>query len=259
METKLQKLKAFKQVSLTDSERSLMRAHAARIIMNAPITVSESFFKRGMQYGLRIALSSLLFLIFIGGSVSVAANRALPGDPLLYSFKRNVNEKVEGLIVGTAPEAQIAFQENGIGTRLQEIQTLANSNSLTPAKQAIAAQAITSQVADLSANLNTISSQSPSTALTVTASLEQTLKENKVALENTPANTPTETDGQAAAIQTVNTALQTVSNQEVAILSKEIDTINNAVTNVPTSISTTATVQTATQSPAVTPLTPVAP
>lgn len=264
MENKLSKLKAFKKVTLTHDERSLMRAHAARIIMSTPILVTESFFKRGVQHGLRIALSSMLFVVFIAGSVSAVANNALPGDPL-YSFKINVNEKVKGLIVGADPATQTPYLAHRVIARVNEIQTLADSNSLTQAKQEIAAKAITSQVADLSANINTLSNQSPTTALAVTASLAQTLKANKAALESTPTTTADQANSKAAAINTVNTTLQSVSDQEVQILSKEIDTINTAVNTVPTSADAAATASAATsagtQTPATPPLkvTPVAP
>ena len=105
-------------------------------------------------------------------------------------------------------------------------------------------------MADLSANLTTLSNQSPSTALTVTASLEQTLKANKAVLESTPTTTTAQADGKAAAINTVNATLQTVSDQEVQILSKEIDDINTAVTTTPTSASAAVTASASTQSPA---------
>jgi hypothetical protein len=263
MEHKLSKLKVFKQISLTTDERNLMRAHAARVIMTTPVSITESFFKRGAQYGLRLALSSVFFVLFIAGSVSAVANNALPGDPL-YSFKINVNEEVKGLFLKT-PTAQALYQSNRIENRVSEIQTLADSNSLTQANQATAAKAISNQVADLSANLTTLSAQSPSSALTVTASLAQTLKANKITLENTPATTSAETNSKSDAIATVNSALQTVSNQEVQILSKQIDAINAAVATVPTTTPTDAknptVTTTATQTADVTtpPITPVAP
>lgn len=258
METKLTKLKIFKQAVLTDEERNLMRAHAARIVIASPVLVTESFFKRGVQHGLRIALSSMLFVIFIGGSVSAVANNALPGDPL-YSFKINVNEEVKGLFLKT-PEEKVVFQKQRIESRVSEIQTLAESNSLTQAKQEIAAKAINSNIAALSTNLTTLSAQAPNTALTVTASLEQSLKANKTAIENTPDSTTSDT-GKADALNTVNATLRKVSNQEVQIISNEIDNINTAVTNTATnstaasaSTDTPAKTQTsATQTPAVPP------
>jgi hypothetical protein len=251
MENKLSKLKSLKKITLTDEERNLMRAHAARIIMSTPILVTESFFKRGVQHGLRIALSSMLFIVFIAGSVSAVANNALPGDPFLYPIKKDINERLLAVIVGTSPATKASYSAALVTTRFNEIQTLAKTNTLTPATQEIAAQAITSQVADLSANINTLSDQSPSSALAVTTSLEQTLKANKTTLENTPTTSTAQADGKAAALNTVDTTIQTVSNQEVQILSKEIDNINAAVTTVPTSASAAITTSNAaTQTPA---------
>ncbi len=260
MENQLNTLKELKAVTLTDEERNLIRAHAARIVMATPVLVTDSFFKRGVQHGLRIALSSMMFIVFIAGSVSAVASNALPGDPL-YSFKLNVNEKVKGLIVGTDPATQLAFKETRIKDRVGEIQTLASSNSLTPAKQEIAAKALSNQVADLSANLNTLSNQSPSTALTVTASLTQTLKANKATLENTPATTPEATSSKASALETVNATLLKVSDQEIKIISNEIESINKAVSTVPDSA--TAALQSppiaSTQTLSVKPVTPSVP
>ncbi len=255
METKLAKLKNLKDITLTTEERNLMRAHAARIVIASPVLVTDSFFKRGVQHGLRIALSSMLFVVFIAGSVSAVANNALPGDPL-YSFKINVNEEVKGLFLKT-PEEKVLWQKNRIETRVNEIQTLANSNALTPAKQQTAENAINDHVAALSADLTTLSAQAPDTALTVTASLEQTLKANKVSLQNTANATTANDTGKVDAIKTVDATLQKVSNQEVQIISKEIDNLNTAVNTVPSTAS--AALQATTQTPSVQPVTPTTP
>lgn len=264
MEHKLAKLKNLKSLTLNDEERNLMRAHAARIVMATPVLVTDSFFKRGVQHGLRIALSSMLFVVFIGGSVSAVANNALPGDPL-YSFKINVNEEVKGLFLKT-PEEKVLWQKNRIEARVNEIQTLAETNSLTPAKQQTAENALNTHVADLSTDLTTLSIQAPNTALTVTASLEQTLKANKVAIQNTTGGNATDDTGRVNAIKTVNATLQKVSNQEVQIISNEINTLNTAVSTVQTNASaplqdTTAktTTSAGTQTPATTPPKPVTP
>ncbi len=255
MENKLAKLKALKHITLTTEERNLLRAHAARITIASPILITDSFFKRGVQHGLRIALSSMLFVVFIAGSVSAVANNALPGDPL-YSFKINVNEEVKGLFLKT-PEEKVLFQQNRIEARVGEIQTLAQSSNLTQAKQAIAENAINDHVAALSVDLTTLA---PGTALTVTASLEQTLKANKTAIQNTPDSTNSKDTGKADALKTVDTTLQKVSNQEAQIISQEIDTLNAAVNAVPTNASA-ALQASATQSASVTTpsITPVAP
>jgi hypothetical protein len=247
MDHLLSKLKTLKEVRLNDEERNLMRAHAARIVIATPVLVTESFFRRGVQHGLRIALSSMLFVVFIGGSVSAVANTALPGDPL-YSFKINVNEEVKGLFLKT-PEEKVLWQKNRIENRVNEIQTLAQSSSLTQAKQQTAEKAINSHVAALSADLTTLSVQAPNTALTVTASLEQSLQANKMAIQNSPENALAEDTGKADALKTVNATLLKVSNQEVQIIAKEIDNINNAVANVPDSASAALTADTTTTPP----------
>ncbi len=263
MDNKLQKLKNLKTIKLDDEERNLLRAHTARIVMSTPVIVTDSFFKRGVQHGLRIALSSALFTGFIVASVFAAANNALPGDAL-YPFKINVNEEVKGLFLKT-PEEKVLWQQNRVENRVNEIQTLANTNSLTPENQQTAEAALNNNVADLSTDLTTLSQQSPSAALSVTASLEQTLKANKVQLQNTPDTNTVDNAGKTGAIQSVNAALQQVSNQEVRIISTEVNSLNAAANTVqtntasaPLDASTTATVGT-TESPDTTSLNPVTP
>ena len=84
----LEQLHTLKSITLSETERGRIRAHAAHLIQTTQPQVTESFFYRGIYMGLRIALSSFVFFIFIGGTVSAVADNALPGDPL-YSFKLN--------------------------------------------------------------------------------------------------------------------------------------------------------------------------
>lgn len=220
MEQELSKLKSFKQITLSETEGSVLRAHIARTMMQPSPLITESLFQRGVEHGLRIALSTMLFIIFVGGSVSAVADNSLPGDPL-YTFKINVNEEVKGFFLST-PEEKVVWQKNRIENRLGEIKTLASTKSLTKAKQVTAQKAIDSHIADLSKNIDTLSAGSAATALTVTASLEESLTANKQVLE-------TSTDGNsadnAAAVSAVNESLAKVSDQEIKIIAKEIDSL----------------------------------
>ena len=93
-------LKKLKTITLSDNERGLIRAHAVHLMHQVPPRVVESYFHRGIYMGLRIALSSFVFFIFIAGTVSAVADNALPGDPL-YTFKLNVNEEIKGFFQQT--------------------------------------------------------------------------------------------------------------------------------------------------------------
>jgi len=249
MEYKLEQLKKIKTITLSNEERGLIRSHAARLIMTHAEAPVPSLFFRGVQHGLRIALSAMFFVVFVGGSVSAIADSALPGDPL-YSFKLNVNEEVKGAFLKT-PEEKVVWQKSRIESRVNEIKTLADSNTLTKAKQEKAKQAISVHVQELSKELTVLSDQSPDTALTVTASLEQSLKSSRGTLQaksndNAPVAatmmmkssiaedevTPLPEDGITAALRTVNEALDQVSKEEVKILTKEINNISKDITTV---------------------------
>jgi len=248
MEYKLEQLKKIKSITLSNEERGLIRSHAARLVMTEVAAPVPSLFFRGVQHGLRMALSAMFFVVFVGGSVSAIADSALPGDPL-YSFKLNVNEEVKGAFLKT-PEEKVVWQKSRIENRVNEIKTLADSNTLTQAKQEKAKQAISVHVQELSKELTVLSDESPDTALTVTASLEQSLKSSRGRLQaksdatNPAAATmmmksglssdelPQVEDGITAALRTVNEALDQVSKEEVKILSKEIDNISKDVTTV---------------------------
>jgi|GEM_PF-1072348 len=276
MEHKLEQLKKLKSITLSNEERGLIRSHAARIIMSEIPSPVPSLFFRGVQHGLRIALSAMFFVVFVGGSVSAIADSALPGDPL-YAFKINVNEEVKGSFLKT-PEEKVVWQKNRIETRVNEIKTLAASNTLTTAKQAKAKQAIDVHVQELSKELTVLSDEAPDTALTVTASLEQSLKGSRASLEASTAgnvapmalmrsakmsssaedsteNTDTVPDetGISAALRTVTSALEQVSKEEVKILSKEINSISKEITTVevtPNASSDTLTNTSSTPTPA---------
>jgi len=249
MEYKLEQLKKIKSITLSNEERGLIRSHAARLVMTKTSAPVPSIFFRGVQHGLRMALSAMFFVVFVGGSVSAIADSALPGDPL-YTFKINVNEEVKGAFLKTSEE-KVVWQKNRIETRVNEIKTLAESNTLTKAKQEKAKQAISVHVQELSKELTVLSDESPDTALTVTASLEQSLKSSRGSLQARSKDsepvaatmmmksniagdeipTPPE-DGITAALRTVNEALDQVSKEEVKILTKEIDNISKDVRTV---------------------------
>jgi hypothetical protein len=219
----LEQLKHLKSLSLTESEKGLVRAHAVHLMQTVKPSAIESYFHKGIYMGLRIALSSFVFFVFVAGSVSAVANNALPGYPL-YAFKLNVNEEIKGFFQKT-PEEKVAYNAQRVENRVKEIKTLAESKTLTKAKQATVQKALDAHIKDLSADLTTLSDTAPSAALSVTANLEDTLKASKEVIEKAEATTDT-----TAALTAVDDTLKQVSSQEVKILSKEIDAITSEVT-----------------------------
>lgn len=241
MENKLQKLNSIKNISLTQAERDSMRAAIAYQMSIYQAMPRVSWIQKSAQHGLRIVLSTSMFIVFVCGSISVVANSALPGDPL-YTFKLNVNEEVKGAFLKT-PTAKIAWQKSRIETRLDEIQTLANTKTLTQAKQATLEKALDDHVLALNKELTTLSENDPSAALATTTTIEASLKAKKDAVLGTTATADVGSDAaKTAAAKTIDGALQKVSDQEVQLLHKELDTIqiDTQKTTVETSTSTTS-------------------
>ncbi len=214
MEHNLQKLARIKNLHLSHSERANLRARMAYQMSITPVMPRVSWIQKSAQHGLRIVLSTSIFLVFVCGSISVVANTALPGDPL-YTFKLNVNEEVKGVFLKT-PDAKIAWQKTRIQTRLDEIQILAQTKTLTPAKQATLEKALDEHVGALTKE---IGQQDTATALATTAALEATLQIKKDAvLSDTGVDT-------TAAAKTIDTAIQKVSDKEIELLNTQLDSI----------------------------------
>lgn len=81
-----------------------------------------------------IIVLTLVLAAALGGGVSVAADKAVPGDAL-YGFKVNVNEQVEGALA-LSPEQRANWDIAAAQKRLDEAQTLASNGSLTADNEA---------------------------------------------------------------------------------------------------------------------------
>lgn len=229
IDKKIEQLKILKDIHLSSEEKGILRASVARGIQVDRSTPQVSIFHRGIQHSLRIGLSTFMFIVFVGGSVSVIADNSLPGDPL-YSFKVNVNEEVKGAFLKT-PEDKLSWQKSRIDNRLNEIKTLAASKTLTKAKQETAQRALDTHIEALSKELGTLSDQEPNKALEVTASLEVSLKSQKEDLKQYISEDNKE--DQSNALKAIDGTLQKVSDQEVKIISKEVDQLVTDINKVP--------------------------
>ena len=81
-----------------------------------------------------ISISSLALILFIGGTVSVQAESALPGDTL-YPVKVGFNEKVLQ-VLAFSDDAKTKLNIQLAETRLQEAEKLAVQGNLTSDNQA---------------------------------------------------------------------------------------------------------------------------
>ncbi len=217
IDKKLEQLKMLKSISLTEKEMSVLRASVARSIQTLESKPRVSIFYTGLQHGLRIGLSTFIFIIFVGGSVSVVADNSLPGDAL-YSFKVNVNEEVKGAFIKN-PSDKISWQKSRIDNRLGEIKTLAATKTLTKAKQETAQRALDTHIENLSEEL---AKTDTTEALKVTADLEESLKSQKEELKKYATEGDEKNED---AFKAVDETLAKVSKQEDKIVSKELEKI----------------------------------
>jgi hypothetical protein len=230
MENELKKLASlFKHIQLSDDERASLRARMATVMLEYPSREYQPLYHQIIEHGIRIVLSAFLFAIFVGGSVSVIADNALPGDPL-YTFKIHVNEEVKGAFL-TTPAKKAAYQTSRIEERLNEVQTLAQTKTLTRAKQETAQKALDSHLTQLSQEL---SKTDPAAALAVTDTLKAAIVAKKDAATGSATATTLSANEKSEVIDAYNNALQGVSNQQVQIISKQVDSITNEVLAVPT-------------------------
>jgi hypothetical protein len=228
IDKKLEQLKTLKNITLTSEEKSLLRASVARSIQISRCEPKVSIFYTGIQHGLRMGLSTFLFIVFVGGSVSVIADNSLPGDPL-YSFKINVNEEVKGSFI-KSPDEKLSWEKTRIDNRLNEIKTLAVSKTLTKAKQETAQRALNIHIEALSKEIGNLSEEKPSEALKVTAKIEKSLSDQKEDLKKSISKETTE--DQNAALKAIDGTIKKVSDQETKIISKELDKLNIDVQNI---------------------------
>lgn len=218
MEDKLQQLNSLKRITLSTAEQNKMRSVLARHVQETPLE-TQSVFESFVSHSLRLVLSSFLFFILIGGSVSALANSSLPGDPL-YSFKLNVNEKVQERLTKNTPEQKVAFQQERIENRLKEIKLLADTQTLTKEKRAVAEEALSKHTIKFSAELGELSAREPEAALKATAKLEETLRGQKDALTLAPQTESAEQN--EAVLEVVDSALASVVQEEQRIIQTEL-------------------------------------
>lgn len=125
--------KQLRAITLSDTERAVLRAS---LLANMRENVAQRpavslwlqfFFSKPVQ----AAFLSVIIVIGYGGSVSLAAEGALPGD-ILYSVKTRVTEPVARLITATSPAAEAKFETRLLEKRLEEAESLETNKKLDP-------------------------------------------------------------------------------------------------------------------------------
>ena len=120
---------------LSAEEKNRMRKNISAFMRARPVSGADPY--RSIRWfnfslfssGRSLAAAGVLGVILMG-SVSYAAEGALPGEPL-YSVKLNVNEQVQRMIALT-PKAQANWEATAAERRLTEVETLAKTGKLNP-------------------------------------------------------------------------------------------------------------------------------
>lgn len=121
------------EIVLTQDEKSLMRKNILSFVKKYPLYTSSvvspysTFFQAVKKHGYATSLV-LIFCLF--GVSSVSAEVTVPGD-VLYGIKTGVNEKILGWFANS-PDAKAEWQLALADRRLEESETLARENKLTP-------------------------------------------------------------------------------------------------------------------------------
>lgn len=151
----------FKNIRLTNEEQSRIRARVESRINLSPSSLRAKPARIHSPYSfvfpMRFAAMMLLIAIVGGGSLTYAAELALPGDAL-YSMKINFNENIRSAVVfGNVAEAY--WNETRVERRLEEINTLRSENKLTKERASIAEKAFVAQSSKLAASIKTLKKQ----------------------------------------------------------------------------------------------------
>ena len=122
-------LNSLRQITLRSEEKLAMRERlaaqmkASGLIQPAPARTGWSHFEW------RLALMPLVAVLIIGGTISSAAERALPGQ-FLYPVKLKVNESLGRLFTGSSPEEVLTHETGLLEKRLEEAERLDSLNKL---------------------------------------------------------------------------------------------------------------------------------
>ncbi len=117
-------------IRMSHAEKTAMRAEIFGVSGVEMPQKSPYLFDSFFTYNTRMVMAGLLLFVLLGsGTVSAAAQNALPGD-LLYPVKVSINERAEVALAPTSAD-KAAVQAQLAERRVTEAQTLASQGRLT--------------------------------------------------------------------------------------------------------------------------------
>ncbi|MFA7309986.1 MAG: DUF5667 domain-containing protein [Candidatus Paceibacterota bacterium] len=132
--------------ALSDNERTVMRNELQAFMLEHParapfsVRVRDALSSYGSYFDtssatLRLTPAVLALVFVVGIGTSYAAEGAMPGD-ILYPIKINVNETVRGSLA-ISQSAKADWNTRVMTRRLEEAETLAAEDRLTPVARAV--------------------------------------------------------------------------------------------------------------------------
>ena len=194
----------FKKVRMTEAERQAVFARVMNRVAHEPVSpLTRSWYVfAGATWSSRITVAIAIVVLLSAGS-AFAAEGSLPGD-MLYPVKRYVTEPLR-VALAKSPVQKAAVSAELASRRLQEAETLAAQNRLTPDTAAQLGTQFTEQVGQVQASAQVLRNESNTSAATdVQDTLEAKLQTHAAALRHVEQDVSHES--QRSSVQ----ALQTV-------------------------------------------------
>ncbi|MEK6615715.1 MAG: DUF5667 domain-containing protein, partial [Bacteroidota bacterium] len=128
-----------KETCLTQDEKFAVRKNLLKYMSQNPVqekhTIRSPWFASSSRFrGKKVLSAVVLFGVVGGGTLSFAAEAALPGD-VLYPVKTGINEPVHRVVLFT-PQEKADWDVRLVERRLDEISKLSESNSISPEAKA---------------------------------------------------------------------------------------------------------------------------
>jgi hypothetical protein len=124
-------IRELKRLALSPQEKEAVFARLVAHMEKRPARLVSPWQISVSRFRFQYAIASLLIMVLAGGTVTFAAEGALPGD-LLYPVKLNVTEPLQGaMVTGEIPKAK--WQAQVAVRRLEEAETLAAQGRLNEA------------------------------------------------------------------------------------------------------------------------------
>lgn len=130
---------ATKETHLTEDEKFAVRKNLLKYMSQNPVqekhAIRSPWFASSSRFRGKKVLSAVVLLGVVGGgTLSFAAEAALPGD-VLYSVKTGINEPVHRVVLFT-PQEKADWDVRLVERRLDEISKLSESNNISPEAKA---------------------------------------------------------------------------------------------------------------------------